>query len=49
MIKSYYKITEVSVCDRTIKTFESKLNNRPRKVLGWLSHIEYLMKQDGCG
>jgi IS30 family transposase len=32
-----------------IKTVESKLNNRPRKVLGWLSPIEYLMKQDGCG
>ena len=32
-----------------IKTVESKLNNRPRKVLGWLGPIEYLMKQDGCG
>jgi len=32
-----------------IKTVESKLNNRPRKVLGWLSPIEYLRKQDSCG
>jgi IS30 family transposase len=32
-----------------IKTVESKLNNRPRKILGQLSTIEYFRKQDSCG
>ena len=28
-----------------IKMVENKLNNRPRKVLGWLSPIEYLKER----
>ena len=28
-----------------VKMVENKLNNRPRKVLGWLSPIEYLKEQ----
>lgn len=34
-----------SVDDSIIKMVEDKLNNRPRKVLGWLSPIEYLKEQ----
>ncbi|MFT4693743.1 MAG: putative DNA-binding protein (UPF0251 family) [Francisella sp.] len=28
-----------------VKGVENKLNNRPRKVLGWLSPIEYLKER----
>ena len=33
------------VDESTIKSVEVKLNNRPRKILGWLSPIEYLATQ----
>ena len=34
-----------NIDDYMVKMVENKLNNRPRKVLGWLSTIEYLKEQ----
>ena len=34
-----------NIDDYMVKMVENKLNNRPRKVLGWLSPIEYLKEQ----
>ena len=38
-----------NVDESTIKSVELKLNNRPRKILGWLSPIEYLATQNVQG
>lgn len=34
-----------NIAPAMVKMVENKLNNRPRKVLGWLSPIEYLKEQ----
>lgn len=34
-----------SIDESTLKSVEVKLNNRPRRILGWLSPIEYLATQ----
>jgi len=34
-----------NLSESEIKLVETKLNNRPRKVLGWLSPVEFLKKQ----
>ena len=34
-----------NVDESMVKMVENKLNNRPRKILGWLSPIEYLKEQ----